>query len=314
MCHFFNFATLLTGLFVFAPQSQSSAAEPAPQDIVDTAIAAESKTQVKALLPPTPRVDAAKLIEDALSANEKDGKQGAAALEAAAERVLKLVPDNVLVQNILSSVATADSSTPDADSKVAGWRRALSDAAEILRFEPTIEAESPGGFPKPTPVGEIEIKRYPAYRLARAEIPETASEDAAFFTLFRHITNEQIAMTAPVEMTYQSAKVKELRPREMAFLYESPRLGKTGKQAEVDVVDAPALTVVSIGMRGDHSQKQVAEARDLLKRWLADRDDRFQANGPLRVMGYNSPMVPIAKRYFEVQIPLEEKGRADKTP
>jgi hypothetical protein len=31
-------------------------------------------------------------------------------------------------------------------------------------------------------------------------------------------------------------------------------------------------------------------------------------------MGYNSPMVPIAKRYFEVQIPLEEKCSADKTP
>ena len=39
-----------------------------------------------------------------------------------------------------------------------------------LRFRPRIEADVPAGFPAPAPVGEIVLKQYPAYRLARAEI------------------------------------------------------------------------------------------------------------------------------------------------
>ena len=59
------------------------------------------------------------------------------------------------------------------------------------------EAPLPDGFPTYTPVGEIEVKRYPAYRKA-----ETTG-GVAFWTLFQHIKTAGISMTAPVEMTYE---------------------------------------------------------------------------------------------------------------
>jgi len=45
-------------------------------------------------------------------------------------------------------------------------------------FQPIKEADMPQGFPRCTPVGQIEVKTYPAYRKA------TASGMARFWTLF----------------------------------------------------------------------------------------------------------------------------------
>jgi hypothetical protein len=256
------------------------------------------------LLPPNPRAGAAELIEETLTkadaASEADDHT--ASLRAVAAEVLRLAPGNALVRELLASAA-ADSGAPQAET-AAALRDALREAAKTLRFEPKVEAAAPAGFPQPTPVGEIEVKSYPDYRLARTEIPEVASDDAAFFRLFRHITSNEIAMTAPVEMTY--GQQDGFRPRSMAFLYESTRVGQIGKQGEVSVADVPAMTVVSIGMRGDHSDKQLAKAQALLTAWLKDHNDHYHASGPLRVMGHNSPMVPVEKRYFEVQIPVQE--------
>ena len=63
-------------------------------------------------------------------------------------------------------------------------------------FRPIKEAEMPQGFPGYTPVGQIEIKQYPAYRKAFASGP------AEFWLLFSHIKQNNVAMTAPVEMDY----------------------------------------------------------------------------------------------------------------
>ena len=40
------------------------------------------------------------------------------------------------------------------------------------------------------------------------------------------------------------------------------------------------------------------------------RFSRDEAQGSLRVLGFNSPMVPVAERFFEVQIPVQDKGAA----
>jgi hypothetical protein len=50
----------------------------------------------------------------------------------------------------------------------------------------------------------------------------------------------------------------------------------------------------------------VTKASSLLKAWLKNHADRYEASGDLRVLGYNSPMIPRNKRYFEVQIPVRE--------
>jgi len=165
-------------------------------------------------------------------------------------------------------------------------------------FRPIKEAEMPTAFPAPTPVGEIEIKQYPAYRKA------SASGRGEFWTLFRHIKKNGVAMTAPVEMDLGDPQIPSPTTRAMAFLYERPDQGVVGKQGNVEVIDVPAMTVVSIGCRGSQTVAAVSAARDSLLKFLASHSDRYEVAGPLRVMAYNSPFVPRDRNYFEVQIPV----------
>ena len=172
-------------------------------------------------------------------------------------------------------------------------------------FKPLLEAKLPDGFPEPTPVGEIRVKSYPAYRLARAARSGQQADGQLFLTLFKHISRGGIKMTAPVEMTYASGKENDNPEQEaMAFLYENQRTGTPGKDGEVEVLDVPAMTAVSIGLRGDYTPERIGEARGRLEAWLKHHADRYEAAGPLRVMGYNSPMVPAEKRYAEVEFPV----------
>ena len=156
----------------------------------------------------------------------------------------------------------------------------------------------PAGFPKYTPVGQIEVKHYPAYRKA------STSGSAEFWTLFRHIKENKVEMTAPVEMDYGDPRTEKSKQRSMSFLYQSAELGSVGEHGAVKVTDVPAMQVVSIGCRGSQSAAAVAEARGKLLKYLAENKHRYAIAGPLRVMGYNSPFVPRDRNFFEVQIPV----------
>jgi hypothetical protein len=145
---------------------------------------------------------------------------------------------------------------------------------------------------------EVELKRYPAYRMASAP---SGGRGGGFWTLFRHIESNEIAMTAPVEMTY--AEGERLREERMAFLYGSMEIGETGTDGQVDVVDVAPAWVVSMGCRGRMTRARVAEARAELERWVS-ASGAWEIAGPLRSMGYNSPMVPASRSYFEVQLPV----------
>lgn len=175
----------------------------------------------------------------------------------------------------------------------------ISCPAVAEEFQPIKEAEMPRGFPKYTPVGQIEIKEYPAYRKA------TASGMAEFWKLFAHIQLHKVAMTAPVEMDYGDPSKEKSSERSMSFLYGSTDLGKPGKQGDVDVSDVPAMKVVSIGCRGGRTSAAIAEAKRKLMNYLAEKRDAYEIAGPMRVMGYNSPFVPRDKNFFEVQIPVK---------
>ncbi len=145
------------------------------------------------------------------------------------------------------------------------------------------------------------MKSYPDHRLARTSMTGKGGEGQAFFALFDHIARNSIAMTAPVEMTYDATG------RSMAFLYEHARLGKEGPDGNVMVADVPAMTTVSIGVRGDCTPERIAHARARLESWLKQHADRYEVAGPLRVLGYNSPMVPANRRFAEVQLPVRVK-------
>jgi hypothetical protein len=162
-----------------------------------------------------------------------------------------------------------------------------------------MEAPLPSGFPTYTPLGRIEVKSYPAYRMARAEVGNR------FWTLFTHIKRNEIEMTAPVQLDYGSPSGSAPRESAMAFLYADPALGSAGRQDRVNVIDVAASDVVSIGVRGTRTQEKVAVAREQLLQWL-QQSSEFTAAGDLRVMAYNSPFIPRDRQFFEVQIPVRK--------
>ena len=165
------------------------------------------------------------------------------------------------------------------------------------------EAPLPEGWPELTPVGEIEVKQYPVYRAAVIDDETDGSQSGMFRPLFNHIQREDIAMTAPVEMTYDGE-----RQASMSFLYRKPDMGTLGSDSDdrrVEVRDIQPMAAVSIGVRGRYSTEQYNEALDQLNAWLTANADQWRAVGEPRYLGYNSPFVPGFLRYGEVQVPVE---------
>lgn len=191
---------------------------------------------------------------------------------------------------------------PKAEADANAWalREAFDRVLADHAFAPLVEAPLPEGFPAPGPVGRVVRKSYPAYRAARSDGANS------FWTLFNHIKKNDVAMTAPVEMTMESSSPDAgMQMTDQAFLYERPTQGKAGADGKVAVLDLPSRTVLSIGMRGNATEAAVARARAALTARLAK--DGLEADGPFRMMGYNSPMVPAAKRFWELQVPVRTR-------
>ena len=180
------------------------------------------------------------------------------------------------------------------------------------------EANLPQGYPAAGPVDEVVIKTYPAHRLAR--VRSDGGTDGMFWKLFNHIKRNDIAMTAPVEMSWGGEKtVAEAggkpagEPNAMAFLYREPTLGEAGadpEDASVLVEDIPAVKVVSIGLRGSYGKKTFLRGYEKLTAWLTTHPE-WQAAGSPRTLGYNSPMVPGFMKFSEVQIPITPAAAAE---
>lgn len=168
------------------------------------------------------------------------------------------------------------------------------------------EAPVPEGWPALTPVGQVRVKTYPTYRAAFivADAENGGSDSGMFRPLFNHIQREDIAMTAPVKMTYDEAG----RQRSMAFLYRTSDMGAAGidgKDPRVQVRDVPEMTVLSIGVKGGYSHDRFSQHVAKLNAWLAEQDT-YRAAGEARYLGYNSPFVfPSYRKYGEVQMPIE---------
>jgi hypothetical protein len=250
------------------------------------------------------RKAACELIESSLqrSVQEKDAAEQIADSQRTSYQVLKLCTTNVAVTQVLNDAISKAADGSDKQQAAKLMQYALREAKATLAFKPFFEAPLPEGFPEPTLVGEIQIKKYPAYRLARTQM--AGAESGAFWALFTHIKKQDIAMTAPVEMTYGEAGKNKLQAEKMAFLYRSPKQGKAGTDEKVDVNDVPATMALSLGMRGDVTEARLAEAKAHLDIWLKEHAKEYEANGQLRVMGYNSPFVPANKRFSEVEVPI----------
>jgi hypothetical protein len=233
---------------------------------------------------------AAALLQAAVKAEQP------AELENAVDQVIALLGADHFACAMLADMGDSED-PPEAVSRV----------HESLTFRPWMEAELPAGFPSFTPLHHIEVKTYPDYRMAQAAMRKTGGgESNAFWALFGHIQRSDIAMTAPVQMDFDSSSA-DARESSMGFLYSSIDLGLPGadsKDERVEVLSVPSRAAVSIGCRGRRTQQSINQAQKSLLDWLEEHSGEYVADGPLRVMGYNSPFTPAAKQYYEVQIPV----------
>ncbi|MEL7239669.1 MAG: heme-binding protein, partial [Planctomycetota bacterium] len=180
-------------------------------------------------------------------------------------------------------------------------KRRFEVARTHLVFAPINEAETPPNWPTYTVVGEVEIKQYPTYRVAVADTNGNRNADnRLFWTLFSHIQENDIPMTAPVEMTREDAG------QTMGFLYPDSDTGSIGTQGDVDVIDVEPQTVISFGMLGGSRSDGVQGAEKELRNWIAGQDV-YVADGPVRILGYNGPAVPRIMSFTEVQIPIRKR-------
>lgn len=223
------------------------------------------------------------MVRRTLAAQVALGKDSAIAgrLGRAAEEALRCLDEQTKAAALLVTLVTED-------------------AMRDLAFEPLIEAPLPKGFPWPVPAGEIALQEYPRYRRVRAAMD--GGQNGPFFKLFRHITSNDIPMTAPVEMTLDGDEMVD-----MSFLYENPEVGSAGEAGLVEVVDSGARTVVSIGIRGEYGRNTIRDATALIDAWLAGPGKDWKKDGAGRLMGYNSPMVPRNRKFHEVQVPVVKR-------
>jgi len=259
-----------------------------------------------------PRFQAAEKLESALLVAETRlaPEEKVAVLKAAAAEARRTMTANVLVRDILE--AAEQTKSEDSEQAVKRWCTAVAEVRNILRFEPLLEAPLPTGFPKPIPVGEIRVQQYPKYRLARTDM--TLIEGRAFWILFNHIKQRDIAMTAPVEMSYATDKDGALKKSSMSFLYRNTEQGRVEVDGKVAVIDVPAQLAVGIGLRGDATKDKVNDAKRRLEAWLKAHGEEYEAAGTIRVLGYNSPFVAEEKKLTEVQIPVRSKKPAVVVP
>lgn len=230
-----------------------------------------------------------------------------AALAAARTQADLLAKGSATRKRLDAAIARAGelATAKDPAAGLAHLRGEANELAEELMFQPMMEAEMPADFPTYRGLGEIELREYPTYRMARATMRGRGATMGSFWTLFQHIQKNDIAMTAPVQVDYVVTEQGE-REGSMAFLYGSPEVGPAGTAGKVEVVDVPKLTVLSIGSRGNDGAARIEEMSQRMRDWVTANAATWEVAGPIRTMGYNGPSVRGDKRYFEVQLPVRK--------
>lgn len=213
-------------------------------------------------------------------------------LRKLAEEAAALLPPQSPAAESLAAIAASP-------GDAAALRDAMSKVRDDLDFQPLREASLPDGFPTYTPPGVIELKSYPRHRRAVAK---------QFYTLFAHITRNDIAMTAPVRMEFKQTENGLLEQKSMAFFQGDPTSGVVGidpRDKNVETVEEEARIVISLGHRGLWTRDVIAAGEKRLREWIEANPD-YRASGNLIVMGYNSPMTPAKRQFIEIQLPVEK--------
>lgn len=176
-----------------------------------------------------------------------------------------------------------------------------SGGAWMVRSAPT-----PEGWPELTPIDEVQIRAYPAYRAASVTDVDLnrSGMQPLFMALFDHIKTNDITMTAPVDMGYDESQDAKPRMDRMAFVYQSQSIGRTGGDGPVVVEDLPPTAYASVGLRGRYTTANYQKGLAILHDYLEEHGE-WRPVGEPRYLGYNGPLTLPFLRYGEVQIPVE---------
>ncbi len=137
----------------------------------------------------------AKLISDAFAkAKDQPAAERLQKFQAVAKVVQEKCPQNVLIAEQLQAATSGET-----------LETALRASYDLLTFKMKKEADLPTGFPEPTPVGEIQLKQYPAYRLART----ASAKNSGFFKLFAHITLIHQYATFPAKGLFRITQMSD---------------------------------------------------------------------------------------------------------
>lgn len=181
----------------------------------------------------------------------------------------------------------------------------------LFAVKNAMSAPLPVGFPDPTTHNKIEVKQYPAYRSGTytydGDFREATS--SSFNPLFRHISNNNISMTAPVEARYPISTIDQPLQRgkaKVSFLYNNNAIAPQQVDKDIQVEDHAPMLVVSIGIQGSYGYESYQANVSKLKQWL-DNHPEYEIAGEPREFLYDSPFTPAPLKRREVQIPIRKR-------
>jgi len=153
---------------------------------------------------------------------------------------------------------------------------------------------------KRTPAGKIEVKIIPEsmVMVSEGEGNYYRTRNYLFRRLFNYISENNVAMTTPVEARIENAQMK-------FYVGTKDKIKALQDQGSVRIVTVPQRTVVSIGIRGVYTEGSFEKARAQLEQWLTDNKE-YRKSGDVYAVFWDAPFMPWFLKRSEVHIPVEK--------
>jgi DNA gyrase inhibitor GyrI len=156
---------------------------------------------------------------------------------------------------------------------------------------------------KKTPAGSIEVKIIPESKVmvSEGEGNYYRTRNYLFRRLFNYISENNVAMTTPVEARIENAQMK-------FYVGTKDKIKALQDQGSVQIVTVPQRTVVSVGIRGAYTEGSFVKAKAKLMQWLADNKE-YRQTGDAYGVFWDAPFMPWFLKRSEVHIPVEKGGK-----
>jgi DNA gyrase inhibitor GyrI len=153
---------------------------------------------------------------------------------------------------------------------------------------------------KKTPAGKIEVKIIPESKVMMSEGEGNyyRTRNYLFRRLFNYISENNVAMTTPVEARIENAQM-------LFHVGTKDKIKALQDQGSVRILTIPQRTVMSMGIRGAYTENNFEKAKARLKQWLADNKAYRQAGDAYGVF-WDAPFMPWFLKRSEVHVPIEK--------